>query len=246
MRVKVCETPQELGMVAARAIAGSLRNRLARQAKVRIVFAAAPSQSAMLSALRQEAEIDWSRVTAFHMDEYLGLPGTAPQRFGNWLQREFFCHVPLGIVHLMETGKDAPAACLDYAALLSEEPVDMALLGIGTNGHLAFNDPPADLHDTEIVKVVTLDTMCREQQVFDGCFAALKDVPREAITLTVPALLSAQEIFGCIPGEHKSAAVRAMLEDPISGLCPATALRTHPNCALFLDRASSWRSISYA
>ena len=200
----------------------------------------------MLSALMQEKKIDWSRVTAFHMDEYLGLPDTAPQRFGNWLLREFFDHVPLGLVHLMKTDKDTSAACRHYASLLLEEPIDMVLLGIGTNGHLAFNDPPSDLHDPETVKVVTLDTMCREQQVFDGCFAALDDVPREAITLTLPALLSAQEIFGCIPGHHKSAAVRAMLEDPISGRCPATALRTHPNCTLFLDRASSSRSMSYA
>jgi glucosamine-6-phosphate deaminase len=246
MEVRVADTADELGAMAAREIAISLRRRLEQQSRLRMVFAAAPSQSAMLAALRQEPQIDWTRITAFHMDEYLGLPEDAPQRFGNWLEREFFHDVPVGEVHLMQPGDDPARTCRTYAAKLKEAPIDVVLLGIGTNGHLAFNDPPADLQDPLTVKVVTLDATCREQQVFDGCFPTLEDVPREAMTLTVPALLAAKEIFGCVPGKHKSSAVRAMLEDTVSGLCPATALRTHPQCMMFLDRASSIRSRIHA
>lgn len=246
MEVRVADTADDLGAMAAREIGISLRRRLEQQPRLRMVFAAAPSQSAMLAVLRQEPQIDWNRITAFHMDEYLGLPADAPQRFGNWLKHEFFQHVPMGEVHLMQPGDDPALACRSYAAKLEETPIDMVLLGIGTNGHLAFNDPPADLQDPLTVKIVTLDAKCREQQVFDGCFPTLEDVPREAMTLTVPALLATKEIFGCVPGEYKSAAVRAMLEDPVSGLCPATALRTHPRCMMFLDRASSIRSRIHA
>ena len=242
MDVKVFETAEAMGAAAAAEIAGTLRRRLQEQSLVRVIFAAAPSQSAMLGALRLEPGIDWPRVEAFHMDEYLGLAENASQRFGGWLVREFFDHAPLGSVHLMQPDGDANEACRTYAELLAAAPIDLALLGIGTNGHLAFNDPPADLTDPETVKVVRLDAMCREQQVFDGCFPSLVDVPREAMTLTVPALLAAKEIYGCIPGEHKSEAVRAMLEDSISGACPATALRTHPHCTVFLDRAAASRS----
>lgn len=242
MDVRVFETAEAMGAAAAGEIAAALRQRLLEQPLVRVIFAAAPSQSAMLSALRLEPAIDWPRVEAFHMDEYLGLSEDAPQRFGNWLVREFLGHVPLGRINLMQPQGNVTEACRSYTALLGAAPVDLVLLGVGTNGHLAFNDPPADLADPETVKVVRLDAMCRQQQVFDRCFASLQEVPREAMTLTVPALLAAKQIFGCIPGEHKSEAVRAMLEDPISGDCPATALRTHVHCTVFLDRAASSRS----
>ncbi|SEB49824.1 glucosamine-6-phosphate deaminase [Terriglobus roseus] len=242
MDVRVFPTKEQMGRAAAQDIGKALRLRLSSQSHVRVVFAAAPSQSTMLSALRQEPGIDWSRVTAFHMDEYLGLSQDAPQRFGNWLMHEFFHHVPLGQVHLMNPGVRPEDACAEYERLLAPEPIDIVLLGIGTNGHLAFNDPPADLKDTRLVKRVTLDAACREQQVFDECFPSLEAVPQEAMTMTTPALLRAKEIFGCVPGEHKSAAVQAMLEEPVSGACPATALRTHPHCTVYLDFASASRS----
>ena len=204
-----------------------------------MILAAAPSQSEMLAALACEPGIDWHRVTAFHMDEYIDLPEHAPQRFGTWIKQAFFDHVPLAKIHLIKPGTDPEAACLSYALRLAEAPIDLVLLGIGTNGHLAFNDPPADLNDPLAVKLVELDHMCREQQVLDGCFATLDDVPRRAITLTIPTLLSGRELFCCVPGRHKSAAVKAMLESPISGACPATALRTHPRCTVYLDPESS-------
>jgi len=239
MKVCLAELSAELGKLAARDIAAVLRSKLHEKANLRMILAAAPSQSAMLAALRCEPDIDWQRVTAFHMDEYINLPDDAPQRFGNWLQREFFDHVPLAEAHLIKPGLDPESACQAYASLLAEDPIDVVLLGIGTNGHLAFNDPPADLNDPHAVKVVELDRMCREQQVLDGCFAAFDDVPRRAITLTIPTLLAGLDLFCCVPGRHKSAAVQAMMHSPISGDCPATVLRSHPRCTVYLDRESS-------
>jgi glucosamine-6-phosphate deaminase len=229
----------ELGEAAARDIGAALRRALREKPHVRMILAAAPSQNEMLSALLRETGIEWQRVTAFHMDEYIDLPINAPQRFGTWLREAFFHRVPLGRVHLIEPGTNPESACRAYASLLAEAPIDVVLLGIGTNGHLAFNDPPADLNDPLAVKVVELDRMCREQQVLDGCFAAFDDVPKRAITLTIPTLLAGRELFGCVPGRHKSAAVKAMIEAPISGACPATALRTHPRCTVYLDHQSS-------
>lgn len=239
MDVCVAESRSELGQLAARDIGAALRRVLRSKPQVRTILAAAPSQSEMLDALVEEPGIDWGRVTAFHMDEYIDLPADAVQRFGNWLVRAFFDRVPLAKVNLIQPEGDADAVCRNYASLLRESPIDIVLLGIGTNGHLAFNDPPADLADPVAVKVVELDAMCREQQVLDGCFGRLEDVPKRAITLTVPTLLAGGELFCCVPGRHKSQAVKAMMESPIDGACPATALRTHPRCTVYLDRESS-------
>ena len=239
MKVHVAKSRAELGQFAAREIGETLREGLRTKTYLRLILAAAPSQSEMLAALRREPDIDWTRITAFHMDEYIGLPADAPQGFANWLRREFIDHLPFARFEPINPGNNAEAACERYAALLAEDPVDVVLLGIGTNGHLAFNDPPADLDDPLPVKVVTLDTMCREQQVLDGCFPAFDAAPHHAITLTIPTLLAGRELFCCVPGQHKRAAVQAALESPISGDCPATALRTHPRCTLYLDQASS-------
>jgi glucosamine-6-phosphate deaminase len=239
MKVHVAKSRAELGQFAAHEIGEALREGLRTKTHLRLILAAAPSQSDMLAALRKEPEIDWTRITVFHMDEYIGLPADAPQGFANWLRREFVDHLPFACFEPINPGNNPEAECKRYAALLAEGPVDFVLLGIGTNGHLAFNDPPADLDDPLPVKIVTLDTMCREQQVLDGCFPTLDAVPHRAITLTIPTLLGGRELFCCVPGRHKSAAVRAALESPISGDCPATALRTHPRCTLYLDQESS-------
>ena len=230
---------EELGQQAACAIGEALRSALAEQEHVRMILAAAPSQSEMLAALRCQADIDWQRVSVFHMDEYIGLTNDAPQLFANWLRREFVDHVPLARFEPIQPGIDPGGECRRYAGMLAEAPIDVVLLGIGTNGHLAFNDPPADLHDSLMVKVVTLDAMCRQQQVQDGCFPAIDDVPLRAVTLTIPTLLSGRELFCCVPGSLKKQAVRATLESPISRDCPSTVLRTHPRCTLYLDRESN-------
>lgn len=234
------ETRDAMGRAAAADVAAALRDRLSRQHAVRMVFAAAPSQSEMLDALAAEPGIDWARVTAFHMDEYIGLPEGAPERFGVWLTRAFFSRVPLGTVELIGREPDPEQEARRYAGLLAAAPIDFVCLGIGVNGHLAFNDPPvADLNDPLAVKVVELDDICRQQQVDDACFASLADVPRFAITLTIPRLLDADRLFCVVPGAAKRAAVEQALFGPLGTACPASALRTHPHCKLYLDRDST-------
>jgi glucosamine-6-phosphate deaminase len=232
-------TRSAMGAASAEAIAAELRDRLARQAGVRMVFAAAPSQSEVLAALCAAPGIDWTRVTAFHMDEYIGLPPGAPERFAVWLDQHVFRQLPFAEVHRIVPEPDPAAAARAYAEALDAAPIDVVCLGFGVNGHIAFNDPPvADFHDPETVKVVTLDAASRHQQVHDGCFPQLDDVPIEALTLTIPALLSGNGLFCIVPGPTKRDAVRATLRGPISTACPASILRQHPSCTLYLDEAS--------
>ncbi len=239
LEVKSFATRQEMGATAATEIAAELRRLLASQPAVRMIFASAPSQSDVLSALVQAQGIDWSRVTAFHMDEYIGLPKAAPQRFANWLDEFVFSKVPLAAVYRIDPGADPSATARDYAKLLAEAPIDVVQLGIGVNGHIAFNDPPvADFNDPLDVKVVDLDLQCRQQQVDDDCFATLADVPAQAVTLTVPRLLRANRLFCMVPTRAKRAAVEAALTGPITESCPASVLRRHPACTIYLDNDS--------
>jgi len=239
LTVQSFPTRVEMGAVAARDVAAALVERLGRQAEVRMVFAAAPSQSSMLAALREAPGIDWSRVTAFHMDEYIGLPAAAPERFASWLDAHVFDRLPFKAVHRIVPEPDAEAEIARYAALLAEAPIDFICLGIGVNGHIAFNDPPvADFEDPLDVKIVELDDVCRQQQVDDECFARFEDVPERAVTLTIPRLLRAEKLFCVVPGAAKRAAVEATLRGPISTACPASILRRHPDCTLYLDAES--------
>ena len=230
---------EALGVAAAGDIADALIRRLDSQPGVRVIFASAPSQEATLRHLAARPGIDWSRVTAFHMDEYLGLAPEAPQRFGNWLRAALLDRVRVGTAYLIEPGNDPQASVDRYRALLTAAPIDIVCLGIGVNGHLAFNDPPADLADPALVKMVTLDEVSRMQQVDDGCFATLAEVPAEAVTLTIPALLSAAELFCMVPGAQKKRAVTDALYGPIDGSVPASALRTHPRCTIYVDKESA-------
>ena len=224
---------------AALAIADSLRALLARQERVRVVFAAAASQLGTLALLRQQNGIDWHRVEAFHMDEYVGLPAAHPARFGNWLKRNVFDHLPLAAVHLLEPDGDAHAAAQGYAAKLAAAPIDLVCLGIGVNGHIAFNDPPvADFDDKLAVKVVELDLICRQQQVDDGEFATVADVPQHALTLTIPQLMAGNRLICIVPGANKAAAVRGTIHGPIDTACPASILRRHGDCTLYVDQES--------
>ncbi|MGA7106775.1 MAG: glucosamine-6-phosphate deaminase [Terracidiphilus sp.] len=239
LAVHVAASRPALGARAAADIASEIRALLASQDRVRVLFAAAPSQSETLLSLSQAPDIDWSRVDAFHMDEYLGLDPGAPQRFGAWLRRTIFDHLPFGAVHLIEPDDDPNRTAAKYAAQINTAAIDIACCGIGVNGHLAFNDPPADFDDPLTVKIVTLDERSRQQQVDDKCFATLDDVPTHAVTVTIPALLAAHTIFCMVPGQQKLQAVREMLEGSVTSLCPATALRLHPRCTLFLDPDSA-------
>ncbi|MBP1842389.1 glucosamine-6-phosphate deaminase [Rhizobium petrolearium] len=232
-------TRAEMGIAAAADIAAALAERLARQSDVRMVFAAAPSQADMLEALCAKPGIDWSRVTAFHMDEYIGLSPSSPARFANWLDAHVFSKLPFAAVHRITPEPDAAAEVRRYADLLNEAPIDFVCLGIGVNGHIAFNDPPvADFADPLDVKVVELDDVCRQQQVDDECFPDLASVPHEAITLTVPRLLRADRLFCVVPGAVKRDAVSKALYGPLATECPASVLRTHPACTLYVDKDS--------
>ncbi|HQZ11758.1 MAG TPA: 6-phosphogluconolactonase [Devosia sp.] len=228
-----------MAAAAASDIAAAFRAALSRQANVRAIFAAAPSQADTLAALVVAPGIDWSRVTAFHMDEYIGLPTGAPERFASWLDQHVFDRAPFGQVHRIVPEPDAQRAVAGYAALLNEAPIDIVCLGIGVNGHLAFNDPPvADFNDPQTVKIVDLDDVCRQQQVDDKCFPTFADVPRQAITLTIPTLLRGREMFCVVPGSLKRNAVRDTLYGPIATSCPASILRTTSACTLYLDPES--------
>ena len=203
------------------------------------MFAAAPSQSEMLAALRDETNIEWQRITAFHMDEYIGLEPGAPQRFGNWLSRTFFDHVPLKQAHLIEPGSDPGAACTHYASLLAEAPMDLVLLGIGTNGHLAFNDPPADFETEKAYLIVDLDEPCRRQQMNEGWFGSLEEVPTQAISMSVRQILKSRHIICSVPDARKAQAVKDSLEQPVSNRYPASILREHADCRFYLDEPSA-------
>jgi glucosamine-6-phosphate deaminase len=244
LRVVVFEDRAALGRAAADLVARAIAERLAVAGRANVIFAAAPSQDEFLEALALPGTVDWSRVVAFHMDEYLGLGADHPASFRRYLRTHLFDRVGLsgGQLRLI-AGEDAKrplATCLTYESLLNAAPTDIVCAGIGENGHLAFNDPPvADFLDPVKVKPVRLDHACRVQQVHDGCFASIDEVPTHAYTLTIPGLLSAPLVALCVPGPRKAEAVRATLRDPISEACPATVLRRKEGAVLHLDRESA-------
>lgn len=238
--VLVCDSRGDLGKIAAERIATEIRRVAQSQSNVRIIFAAAPSQTEVLEVLTSLPGIPWERVTAFHLDEYLGLESDAPQRFANWLDEHLFLKVPFGDVHRISSTAEPEDTCRNYAEKLAEAPIDIICLGIGVNGHIAFNDPPvADFDDPLSVKAVRLDDICRQQQVDDDCFDTFSEVPSRAITLTIPRIMAADTLFCVVPGKRKRAAVKAALEGPISTDCPASILKTHKGCTLFLDREAN-------
>ena len=239
--VSVHLTREALGLAAGALAARMLRDALEQHPRATVMLAAAPSQAATLAALAAAPDVDWSRVSAFHMDEYLGLDPEAAQGFGTWLERSFVSRVPSMSFHRMSVTGDPQVEAEAYAARLPSGPFDLVLLGLGVNGHLAFNDPPARFDDPQDTRVVELDDVSRRQQVDEGHFATLHDVPRSAITVTIPRLLRARHIVASVPGAAKRDAVRAALTAPLGPDHPGTALRTHPDVALFLDDESAPR-----
>jgi glucosamine-6-phosphate deaminase len=234
-----------LGRAAARAAADYLAGVIARWGEARVIFACAPSQNEFLTSLLDPnvcgVALDWRRITAFHMDDYVGLPGDHPQSFRHYLREHLLQHVPMGRFHPLPADEtDLAAVCARYASLLAERPIDLICAGIGENGHIAFNDPPvADFDDAALVKVVTLDDACRRQQVNDGCFPTFAAVPTQALSLTVPVFRRALRLTIHVPGPRKAAAVRATLRDPITPACPASILRLHPAATLYVDAAAA-------
>ncbi|MDX2150779.1 MAG: glucosamine-6-phosphate deaminase [Bryobacteraceae bacterium] len=233
LAVEVHDTRVEMGQAAAAAAAEHLSGAA--------MFASAASQVECLNALRGNSSIDWRRVTAFHLDEYVGMPPDHPASFRRFIRQHLLDHVPVRTFHAL-TGEAAvpEAECSRYAGLLSEHPPQLCILGVGENGHLAFNDPPvARFDDPLAVKVVELDRVCREQQVHDGAFAAFDEVPAHALTVTVRRIMEVPRLVVVVPGARKAAAIQAALEGPVTTGCPAAILRSHPDATLFLDRESA-------
>ena len=229
-----------MGAAAAEDIAACILSLLAEKDTINMIFAAAPSQNDVLASLVADRRIPWQRINAYHMDEYVGLSPDAPQRFANFLKNAIFDKVPFRSVNLLDGNIAPEVECARYAALLRENPVDIVCMGIGENGHIAFNDPHvADFNDPALVKVVDLDTTCRTQQVHDGCFEKLDDVPTHALTLTVPALAAAKYQFCVVPAPTKAWAVRETIMSEIGEHCPATIMRRLENAVMYCDEDSA-------
>ena len=237
--VNVLPDRSEMGRVAGMAVEQKIIDLLKEKDEIRMIFAAAPSQNEVLAYLAASSTIDWSKIVAFHMDEYIGLSAGAPQLFSEFLNEAIFKKVPFKQVFRIDGTSNSDDEVIRYSKLLNEAPIDIVCMGIGENGHIAFNDPPvADFNDPAKMKRVELDLACRQQQVNDGCFPSLDAVPRGALTLTVSALMRGGHLFCVVPGTTKSEAVYKTLYGPIETQCPASILRTHPDCKFYFDRDS--------
>lgn len=239
--VKIFTNREKMGKEAAINVSSAIQKLLKEKDEINMIFAAAPSQSDFMKELIADKAIRWEQINAFHMDEYIGLEKDAPQGFGNFLKRHLFDELPFKSVHLVNgQAKDPEAECQRYSELLIKHPVDIVCLGIGENGHIAFNDPPvADFNDPKLVKVVELDIPCRQQQVNENLFEKIELVPTHAITITIPALLRAHQMFCMVPASNKAKAVYDTLNGEINESCPASILRTKEGAILYLDRDSA-------
>src|SRR5690349_2353962 len=227
LKVRIYQDRSSMGAEAAHNVADKINDLLTKQDFVNIIFAAAPSQNEFLYFLSQRQNVTWNRINAFHMDEYIGLNEESAQRFGNFLKEKIFDKVSLhGIYYIEGNAPNIKVECERYAALLIQHRPDIVCMGIGVNTHIAFNDPHvADFNDPQLVKKIELDEVSRQQQVDDGCFDQLTEVPIAAITLTIPALMNADHIYCIVPGIHKSKAIFHTLTSEVNEKYPSTILR---------------------
>ena len=239
MILKVFADKIQLGQAAAAQAATAIKNAIAERGQARIIAATGMSQFEFLKALIATPGIDWTKVEMFHLDEYVGLPATHPASFRKYLLERFVEPAGLTNYHLLDGESDPQEVCHKVGALIAAAPIDVAFVGIGENGHLAFNDPPADFETEAPYIVVTLDEACRRQQVGEGWFAGMEDVPQQAISMTINQILQAAEIICIVPDARKAQAVKACLEGEISPLAPASALRKHAKVTLYLDTHSA-------
>ena len=240
LAIKVFPTREEMGEAAALDAKEYLNDILSRKDEINVVFAAAPSQNDVLASLTK-MDIPWYRINAWHMDEYVGLDKADPHSFAYYLDEHIFKLVPFKSVHYIAGGGvTAEEMCANYAKELGKIHVDVVFMGVGENGHIAFNDPQfAKFDDPVKVKIVELDEVCRMQQVHDGCFPTFDDVPTHAITLTIPALMEADRLFNVVPTSYKAEAVGKIVNGEITEDCPATICRQHDNATLYLDKDSA-------
>jgi glucosamine-6-phosphate deaminase len=238
--VRTFDTKLALGQAAAERASAAIGEAIARSGTARVIAATGASQFEFLDALTATAGVDWGRVETFHLDEYVGLPDTHPASFRRYLRKRIVERVHPRAFHFLAGDAPDPAAeCRRVGALLAQAPVDVAFVGIGENGHLAFNDPPADFETDEPYLVVELDEACRRQQLGEGWFKTLDEVPRRAISMSVRQILKSREVLCIVPDARKARAVRDCLEEEVSPRHPASILRTHPRTTLFLDRDSA-------
>jgi glucosamine-6-phosphate deaminase len=240
LEVNIYDSNESLGAAAAADLAQILRSSIAQRGKAAVIVATGNSQLTFMDHLREQDDIAWNRIVLFHMDEYLGMSDQHPASFRRYIREKLVDYVhPNAFYGMKGDAADAEAELSRYARLLSEHEPVACVLGIGENGHLAFNDPPADFDSDEDIHIVTLDRQCRLQQVNEGHFATLDDVPTRAISLTVPALLKPEHVLAVVPEARKAAPVKAALEGPVTPHCPASILRTRAHVRLYLDRGSS-------
>ena len=239
MEVKTYTDRKTMSRAAARHAARVLRDAIARRGGARLIAATGASQLDFLDALTKTPGIDWTRVEMFHLDEYVGLPIDHPASFRKYLLERLISRTGIVRYHLLDGERDAERVAEEAGRAIAKEPVDVAFVGIGENGHLAFNDPPADFETERPYLIVTLDEACRRQQVGEGWFASPAEVPAQAISMSVRQILKAREIIAVVPDARKAPAVRSCLEGEVSPLAPASILRTHANTTVYLDRESA-------
>lgn len=240
MLIRVFQDKRSLGSAAAEQASAAIRKAIAQHGASRIVVATAASQREFLESLTADPNIDWTRVEAFHLDEYVGLPMSHPGSFRRMMMEQLISKTNIKKYHLLEG--DAPDPGLvarNVSRELTAAPVDIAFLGIGENGHIAFNDPPADFETEDPYIVVTLDEACRRQQVGEAWFSDISQVPKQALSMSVKQILKAKEILAVVPDERKAQAVKACFQGDISPMAPASILRTHPNTTVYLDTHSA-------
>ena len=229
--LKIYSTREEMGQDAAEEAVSCLKSLLEEKEEVNLLFAAAPSQNEFLAQVASAKDVDWSRVNALHMDEYVGLAPDSPQSFRHFLKQAIFDKAPFKQIFYInsEAGKSGEEIIESYRKVLQDHPLDIVFMGIGENGHIAFNDPPvADFDDPHTFKIVDLDLVCRQQQVHDKTFATLEDVPRQAYTVTIPTIMQAQYRFCIVPTALKAPAVQKTLEGPVETACPASIIQNFP------------------
>lgn len=238
--INIYDTREEMGEAAAREASECIKKLLAKKDVINCMFAAAPSQNEFLAALVKDKSIPWQRINAFHMDEYMGLEEGDSRSFRAFLKNAIFDKVPFNQIFLIHGEKEPEEECERLETIMKEHPLDIVFMGIGENGHIAFNDPPvADFRDLKNIKIVELEENCRRQQVHDKCFESLEEVPKCAFTVTIPKLIQASHIFCIVPGILKAQAIKDTFLGPISESCPASILRTHENTYLFVDKDSA-------
>ena len=240
MNIEIEPDPVHLGQAAGRLAANLIRDAIEQKDSANIILATGTSQFETLKQLIHERNIDWAKVTMFHLDEYIGIPETHPASFRKYLRERFLAKVPaLKSAHLINGESNPEAECIWLGDLITQHPIDVALVGIGENGHLAFNDPPADFDTEEPYIIVELDEACRRQQYGEGWFKSVDDVPGQAISMSIKQILRSMNIICSVPDGRKAQAVKNSVEQKVSNLFPASILQTHQHCTLFLDEASS-------